>query len=1062
MGSEHTAEHYCLRWNNHQSNLLGVFSQLLQDESLVDVTLACSEGASIRAHKVVLSACSSYFQSLFLDHPSRHPIVILKDVRFAELRTLIEFMYKGEVNVQYCQLSALLKTAESLKVKGLAEMTNQSSALREPEREQDHLRPPTSSPQHLMPDTPATTTTNSSSKRLRCSPSPPPRHHHQQQQQSPLHQIQRISPNSERHHRSGESPPVSNYPHPRKINRERERDYKSETGADDHSQPLQLKRLPHRDDKKQSDYPSSIDDRRSRTPDEDIDDMDDEDDAMSNDHETGINMTINSNSLNSVPPIRKSSSPTIPSNVNSSSNLPSDIHPPPPSSSASSSITSAMIQVGNGNGPTTGNGTSGSGSATTTSTCTSTSSGLIATSSGITSPMSDPTLSTEPIAGPSGLGPVQSVPLSLKKEMDWDRSDDKSTGESTSDYRHAHDSIEDNDLRASLPPVMHISTGLNKSLSAPPTPPFGYPLSTLGLGLFDADPSRILSILHHQTLLAEEALRYRGILPSPKESSSTSPNPLSTAYFRMNPTFDMLFKGQEQLLKQANSYKNSNRFAFNAQDARRQSLSRQQSPQIEITMTKKSSQSQSPSPSMKKPEETVQNLSMSVNDEDIPDDDDEMTAAAKIPLDEILGKNSFLKDSLRFNCNETTSSDCSSIEEETKCVVCNANFPSVWLLEQHAALQHANLGPMDEKPFICEQCGQSYRYRSAYVKHREQNHRARLPADKLFTCDVCGMQFRYLKSFKKHRLNHALERLHGKFERRFGQSLSDRKERDTPSGTSINETNNNEMVTSSNELTEVMTDLHFTIKTEEEDDDEADNAAHSPIVNNDDLNTPTNLSMANSILSNAIKAKFDHSNKQTHIPERPISREESFTLKQPTRFVPNLHNPNSSLNLHFQQQPSVVPPQQPIHQLHHLRHNEPETSTAIPSTSTINSLINAERIPSNQMLGLNAQEASILNFLRVDAAEKQRDRSRFACPFCGKCVRSKENLKLHVRKHTGERPFVCLFCGRAFGGKSDLTRHLRIHTGERPYHCESCGKCFARADYLSKHLTTHVHNSTPR
>ncbi|KRT85090.1 BTB domain-containing protein [Oryctes borbonicus] len=120
MGSEH----YCLRWNNHQNNLLGVFSQLLRDESLVDVTLACSEGHSIRAHKVVLSACSSYFQTLFLDHPSRHPIVILKDVRFAELRTLIEFMYKGEVNVEYCQLSALLKTAESLKVKGLAEMTN--------------------------------------------------------------------------------------------------------------------------------------------------------------------------------------------------------------------------------------------------------------------------------------------------------------------------------------------------------------------------------------------------------------------------------------------------------------------------------------------------------------------------------------------------------------------------------------------------------------------------------------------------------------------------------------------------------------------------------------------------------------------------------------------------------------------------------------------------------------------------------------------------------------------------------------------------------------------------
>lgn len=124
MGSEH----YCLRWNNHQSNLLGVFGQLLRDESLVDVTLACAEGHSIRAHKVVLSACSSYFRTLFVDHPGRHPIVILKDVRFAELRTLVEFMYKGEVNVEYCQLSALLKTAESLKVKGLAEMTNLNSA----------------------------------------------------------------------------------------------------------------------------------------------------------------------------------------------------------------------------------------------------------------------------------------------------------------------------------------------------------------------------------------------------------------------------------------------------------------------------------------------------------------------------------------------------------------------------------------------------------------------------------------------------------------------------------------------------------------------------------------------------------------------------------------------------------------------------------------------------------------------------------------------------------------------------------------------------------------------
>lgn len=114
----------------------------------------------------------------------------------------------------------------------------------------------------------------------------------------------------------------------------------------------------------------------------------------------------------------------------------------------------------------------------------------------------------------------------------------------------------------------------------------------------------------------------------------------------------------------------------------------------------------------------------------------------------------------------------------------------------------------------------------------------------------------------------------------------------------------------------------------------------------------------------------------------------------------------------------------------------------------------AEATTTSSATSLNLTVARAASLHHHEAERRER---RFACPFCGKCVRSKENLKLHVRKHTGERPFVCLFCGRAFGGKSDLTRHLRIHTGERPYHCEMCGKCFARADYLSKHLTTHIH-----
>lgn len=119
MGS--TAQQYCLRWNNHRSNLLTVFDELLQNEAFTDVTLACEGGSPIKCHRMVLAACSPYFQNLFTDLPCKHPVVVLKDVKYCEIKAILEYMYKGEVNVAQDQLAALLKVAEALKVKGLVE-----------------------------------------------------------------------------------------------------------------------------------------------------------------------------------------------------------------------------------------------------------------------------------------------------------------------------------------------------------------------------------------------------------------------------------------------------------------------------------------------------------------------------------------------------------------------------------------------------------------------------------------------------------------------------------------------------------------------------------------------------------------------------------------------------------------------------------------------------------------------------------------------------------------------------------------------------------------------------
>lgn len=116
-------QQFCLKWNNHHSNMLSVFDDLYKQQSFCDVTLAC-DGTVIRAHKNVLSACSPFFHAVFMANPCKHPVVILKDIRFSDLKALVEFMYRGEVNVSQDELPILLKVAEALQIRGLAGSEN--------------------------------------------------------------------------------------------------------------------------------------------------------------------------------------------------------------------------------------------------------------------------------------------------------------------------------------------------------------------------------------------------------------------------------------------------------------------------------------------------------------------------------------------------------------------------------------------------------------------------------------------------------------------------------------------------------------------------------------------------------------------------------------------------------------------------------------------------------------------------------------------------------------------------------------------------------------------------
>lgn len=75
---------------------------------------------------MVLSACSPYFQVLFTNTPDdKHPILILKDITLADMKSLLDFMYRGEVSVDQERLTAFLRVAESLRIKGLTEVNDE-------------------------------------------------------------------------------------------------------------------------------------------------------------------------------------------------------------------------------------------------------------------------------------------------------------------------------------------------------------------------------------------------------------------------------------------------------------------------------------------------------------------------------------------------------------------------------------------------------------------------------------------------------------------------------------------------------------------------------------------------------------------------------------------------------------------------------------------------------------------------------------------------------------------------------------------------------------------------
>ena len=122
MGSSTEQQKYSLKWNDFSGNVTSAFRELFfGDEAFCDVTLALKDGATLRAHKLILSSVSTYFSDILrsVNVNNGHVVLVLKDTSEEEAAAILEFAYTGQVNVGQELLPSLLNTAKEFRIKGL-------------------------------------------------------------------------------------------------------------------------------------------------------------------------------------------------------------------------------------------------------------------------------------------------------------------------------------------------------------------------------------------------------------------------------------------------------------------------------------------------------------------------------------------------------------------------------------------------------------------------------------------------------------------------------------------------------------------------------------------------------------------------------------------------------------------------------------------------------------------------------------------------------------------------------------------------------------------------------
>ena len=124
MGEDHK-----FTWSNFNDQTRCTFNKLIEDTDFLDVTLVTDDNKQIKAHKVILSACSPLFKKILATNPHQHPLLFLKGISSCSLGSILQFIYLGEVNISIDNLDSFIQASDELKIIGMLDSEAQDENL---------------------------------------------------------------------------------------------------------------------------------------------------------------------------------------------------------------------------------------------------------------------------------------------------------------------------------------------------------------------------------------------------------------------------------------------------------------------------------------------------------------------------------------------------------------------------------------------------------------------------------------------------------------------------------------------------------------------------------------------------------------------------------------------------------------------------------------------------------------------------------------------------------------------------------------------------------------------